>query len=184
MTMDAAEALGSAAQVKARGRNFPLAEMSGTIRVLTIALLAIPVLFLWLGATLASGLLLPGLLVAVLYLWVWLWLRPQRFIVHADTLEVQWPLRRRRIPRRDIRAVRLLDRNALLDDVGFCMRIGAGGLWGGFGWLWTQRRGLIEMSISRMDAMVWIERVSGRPWLLTPAQPQEFVRALSAAPPA
>jgi hypothetical protein len=38
------------------------------------------------------------------------------------------------------------------------MRVGAGGLWGGF---------------------VWIERGAGRPWVITPEEPQAFVRALS-----
>jgi hypothetical protein len=35
------------------------------------------------------------------------------------------------------------------------------------------------MYISRTDSFVWIERAGGRPWLLTPEEPQEFVRALS-----
>jgi hypothetical protein len=35
------------------------------------------------------------------------------------------------------------------------------------------------MYISRTDGFVWIERVSGRPWLITPEQPEAFVRALS-----
>ena len=61
------------------------------------------------------------------------------------------------------------------------MRVGAGGLWGGFGWLWTQRRGIVQMYISRTDGFVWIERVGDRPWLITPAQPSAFVRALSSA---
>jgi hypothetical protein len=26
---------------------------------------------------------------------------------------------------------------------------------------------------------VWIERAGGKPWLLTPEEPEEFVRALS-----
>ena len=61
------------------------------------------------------------------------------------------------------------------------MRVGGGALWGGFGWLWTQRRGIVQMYISRTDGFVWIERVGDRPWLITPAQPAAFVRALSSA---
>jgi hypothetical protein len=52
-------------------------------------------------------------------------------------------------------------------------------LWGGFGWLWTQRRGIVQMYISRTDGLVWIERISDRPWLITPDEPENFVRALS-----
>jgi hypothetical protein len=59
------------------------------------------------------------------------------------------------------------------------MRIGAGGLWGAFGWLWTQRRGMVQMYISRTDGFVWIERGADRPWLITPEQPQAFLSALS-----
>jgi hypothetical protein len=59
------------------------------------------------------------------------------------------------------------------------MRIGAGGLWGGFGWLWTKRKGMVQMHVSRTDGFVWIERKADRPWLITPENPEAFVRALS-----
>jgi hypothetical protein len=35
------------------------------------------------------------------------------------------------------------------------------------------------MHISRTDGLVWIERRSDRPWLITPERPDTFVRALS-----
>jgi hypothetical protein len=104
-----------------------------------------------------------------------------RFVVYPDRLEVRWPLKRRSIPRKDITEVRLIDKRALHNEMGWGMRVGAGGLWGGFGWLWTQRRGIVQMYISRTDGFVWIERVGDRPWLITPAQPAAFVRALSSA---
>jgi hypothetical protein len=59
------------------------------------------------------------------------------------------------------------------------MRVGAGGLWGGFGWFWTTRRGLVRMYVSRIDHFVWIERGPAQPWLITPDHPDAFVRALS-----
>ena len=34
------------------------------------------------------------------------------------------------------------------------------------------------MYISRIDRFVWIERVGGRPRLITPAEREAFVRAL------
>jgi hypothetical protein len=82
---------------------------------------------------------------------------------------------------KDIAEVRLIDKRALYSEIGWGMRVGAGGLWGGFGWLWTQRRGIVQMYISRTDGFVWIERVGDRSWLITPAQPAAFVRALSSA---
>jgi len=53
------------------------------------------------------------------------------------------------------------------------------GLWGGFGWLWTRKRGVVQIYVSRDDGLVGIERVGGRPWLITPEHPEAFVRALS-----
>jgi hypothetical protein len=76
--------------------------------------------------------------------------------------------------------VRLIDRDELRREVGWGMRVGAGGLWGGFGWLWTTRRGIVQMYVSRLDRFVWIERGSERPWLITPDRPESFVAALSA----
>jgi len=64
-------------------------------------------------------------------------------------------------------------------EIGSSLRIGAGGLWGGFGWLWTQRRGIVQMYVSRTDYFIWIERASGRPWIVTIDQPENFIRALS-----
>jgi len=61
------------------------------------------------------------------------------------------------------------------------MRVGAGGLWGAFGWLWTTKRGTVQMYISRTDNFVWIERRSERPWLITPERPEQFVAAMTAA---
>jgi Bacterial PH domain len=166
------------AAVGAHSRSFNLAPMSTAIRVLTLVLLAVPVLFLVLAFNGAPVLLVPGALVLLIYIWVLLRFRPTHFIVHPDALELRWPLKRRRIRRADIASVRTLDRHALLDVTGFCVRVGAGGLWGGFGWLWTQRRGVVQMYISRTDGFVWIERTAARPLLLTPTQPEAFARAL------
>lgn len=41
--------------------------------------------------------------------------------------------------------------------------------------------GIGQMYISRTDSFVWIERMGDRLWLITPAQPAAFVRALSSA---
>jgi hypothetical protein len=35
------------------------------------------------------------------------------------------------------------------------------------------------MYISRTDRFVWIECANGRPWLISPEQPEAFVRALA-----
>ena len=163
----------------ADARSFHLARMSPTIRILTLALLALPVAFLAAAAFGKRTLEGPAVLVSGIYTWIWLRFRPTRFIVRPGVLEVVWPLKRRRIRRADISAVRLIDAPELRRDAGWAMRVGAGGLWGGFGWLWTRRRGIVQMYISRTDGLVWIERGSDRPWLLTPEEPAAFVRVLS-----
>jgi Bacterial PH domain len=162
-------------------QRFQLAPMSPLIWMLTLVLLAVPAVFFSTAMVGRHLLTVPALCVVVLYVWVWLRFRPTRFVVYPDRLEVRWPLKRRSIPRKDIAAVRLIDKRALHSETGWGMRVGAGGLWGGFGWLWTQRRGIVQMYISRTDGIVWIERVGDRPWLITPAQPVAFVRAMSRA---
>ena len=115
-----------------------------------------------------------------IYAWIWLRYRPTAFVVHPRILDVTWPLKRREIPRDDISAVRVIDRQTLRREVGRGVRVGAGGLFGGFGYLWTTNRGLVRMYVSRTDRFVWIECKGDRPWLITPDQPDAFVRTLSA----
>ena len=158
---------------------FRLARMDFLMRLLTLTLLVVPPLF---GAIAVLGnrlLLIPTALLVGIYVWTVLWFRPTHFVVGPRGVEIVWPLRRREIPRTDITAVRLVDKHQLERDVGRAMRVGAGGLGGGFGWLWTQKRGLVRMYVSRTDGFVWIERQSERPWLITPERPDAFVRALS-----
>jgi hypothetical protein len=160
-------------------RSFGLAPMSPLVRALTLLLLVLPFAFL-VGPLLGRPLFaLPALFLIVIYGWVWLWFRPRRFVVHQGGLQVIWPLKRRDIPREEIADARVVDRQGLKAEIGWGMRVGAGGLWGGFGWLWTKRRGIVQMYVSRTDRFVWIERAGGRPWLITPEQPDEFVGALS-----
>jgi hypothetical protein len=158
-------------------QTFELASMCRVIRILTVVVLAIPIVFV-LAAFPRGGLVsLPGVMLFAIYVWIWLRFRPTRFVMRDDALEVIWPLKRLAIPRRDIVAVRLVGRDELRRETGRAVRVGAGGLWGGFGWLWTAKRGIVQMYISRLDGFVWIERANVRPWLITPERPEEFVRA-------
>jgi hypothetical protein len=143
---------------------FPLAPMSTDIRVLTWIVLLIP-LGLYLGARQGSGpargvLLGVTALVLVLYASVWLWWRPTAFEVDSTGLRIRWPLRARSIAAREIAGAVVLARAAFRREFGWGMRIGAGGLWGGFGWLYT-RRGLLDLYVSRTDRLVLVELRTG-----------------------
>jgi hypothetical protein len=150
------------------------------IQRLTLAMAALPLSFLIAVALGARLLVAPALLLILIYSWVWTRFRPTAFVIHPQTVEIVWPLKRRQIRREQITAARVLDRQELRRLVGWGMRVGAGGLGGGFGWLWTSRRGIVQMYVSRLDRFVWIERGSERPWLITPDQPEAFVTALTA----
>lgn len=158
--------------------HFRLAPMTLDVLVLTILLLLVPVAILLAMRVLSLALLVPLVLICILYVWVWLRFRPRAFILDEDGLEVVWPLKHRYIPRDAIRDARLTDRHALRRDLGWGFRVGAGGLWGAFGWLWTRHRGPIQMYVSRSRDLVWIELESERPWLITPERPEELVRLL------
>ncbi len=157
---------------------YPLAHMSAFIRALTLLMLALPLAFFGSAAFGNTFLLGPALILVALYVWVWLRFRPSCFIIGPDGIEVRWPLKRRYIARASITDIRIVNTQELRGIAGAGVRIGVGGLWGGFGWLWTQRRGIAQMYVSRTDRYVWIERGAERPWLITPENPEAFVRAL------
>ena len=169
--------------MNAQGTSYELAPMSPGIRVLTLVMLALPLLFLAIAAHGSLPALAPALFIFVMYVWVWTRFRPSRFILHPGSIEVVWPLKRREIRRETISDVRLIGKKEMCSEVGWCMRVGAGGLWGGFGWLWTQKRGIVQMYITRTDQFVWIERRNERPWLISPENPEAFVRALTGQEP-
>jgi hypothetical protein len=153
--------------------------MSTSILVLTAIMLAIPVVLSVAAVFVDRRLALAPSLMWAIYVWVWLRFRPREFDVHADRVEIVWPLRRESIPRAVIASVRIMDARELRRELGLALRIGAGGLWGGFGWLWTRQRGVVRMYVSRIDRFVWIETTRGRPWLLTPERPDDFVRSVA-----
>jgi hypothetical protein len=160
-------------------KRFRLAPMSPSIRALTLLLLGLPGGFLIAALCGANALTAPALLMITVYVWIWLRFRPRDFIVHSGGVAVRWPLKRHEIRREGISRVNCTDGKQLRKEIGWGLRVGAGGLWGGFGWLWTKRRGIVRMYVSRADGFVWIERHGKRPWLITPEQPEAFAHALS-----
>jgi PH (Pleckstrin Homology) domain-containing protein len=154
--------------------------MDAAMGALTLFVLALPVVLFVGGMRVRpspAGSLLLGCagVVLALYAYIWLWMRPTGFDLEPAVLRIVWPARQRDIPRSDILSARILDRRALRDEIGWGGRIGAGGLGGGFGMLWSSKRGLLDMYVSRIDTFVLVERRRGRPLLITPAEPERFV---------
>src|SRR5262249_52766507 len=144
-----------------RPRSFRLAAMSPVLWILTAILLPLPAIFLAAGlrAGPPAGSVLAGAgaFTAVIYAGIYLYYRPTGFELDADALTIVWPIRRQSIPRSEILGARIVDQTRLRQEIGLGLRVGAGGLWGGFGWLWTTRRGLVDMYVSRVDGFVWVE---------------------------
>jgi Bacterial PH domain len=124
-----------------------------------------------------APILLSAVLVAFVYVSVWLGWRPMRFELEGDQLRIVWPVRSRSISARAVLSARVLTSPEFRREFGYGMRIGAGGLWGGFGLLKT-RTATFSMWISRLDRMVLVELRGARPLLITPERPEEFVQAV------
>ncbi len=162
--------------------SYPLAPMSPVIRALTLFVLSLPAGFVaiaLLAEPRAASILLPvAALLALLWLGVWLWSRPTRFEVGDGELGIIWPTRRRRIPLDEITRTRVMSVAEFRKIYGYTPRIGVGGLFGAFGWLYSRHVGLIEIAASRLDGWVVIQRRTGRPIVCTPERPEEFAAAL------
>jgi hypothetical protein len=158
--------------------------MSLDIRIMTWIVLAMPLALLAaaLGAPPPLRLVLLGVtaFVVLIYASVALWWRPLRFEVGSHRLALVWPLRSRLVESRQIAAVEIVPRAEFRRRYGWGYRVGAGGLWGGFGLLVTSRESF-AMYVSRTDRFVLVRLRAGRSLLLTPAEPERFVAALQSA---
>jgi hypothetical protein len=152
--------------------------MSAALRVVTWLLLLLLALFLYLALVSEppanAVLFVVFLVVGLIYASVWFMWRPARFEVDARVLRIVWPIRAREIRRDDVEGAQVLDLRSFRDKYGSGMRIGAGGLWGGFGLLKT-RKATFSMWISRLHGLVIVRLHRARPLLLTPEDPERFV---------
>ncbi len=117
---------------------FPIAPMSLSIRVLTIGVLTLPLLFAALAFTFWPMLLLVPFL-AALYAWVWLSMRPSRFVIAPDALRIEWPTRKRGFALSTAESAAVYSAGEFQREYRFGFRWGVGGLWGGFGLLLTKK---------------------------------------------
>ncbi len=149
---------------------------------MTWGVLALPPAFFWAGLYVPppTNIVMIGsaIFMVVLYASVALLFRPTRFVVDAAALRIVWPLRMRTIDRGDVVDVRSVTSKEFHDEFGYGMRVGVGGLWGGFGLLKTSRE-TFSMWISRTDRFVVVMLKGARPLLLTPDDPDRFVASLA-----
>jgi hypothetical protein len=162
-------------------QTFRLAPMTRDLQALTTVILLVPV-GVAVALQRAASPVRPELygalgLILVLYATVWLWWRPRRFEVSALGLAIVWPLRRRTIVAAHLGPATTIDRRSLWQQYGRGMRLGAGGLWGGFGLLVTPKQ-TFAMYVSRTDAFVLVPVSGARTLMLTPERPMAFVTAL------
>ena len=158
---------------------FPLAPMCPLIRGITFFLLLLPLLLGGIAFQFNLPMLaIVALLLIVLYGAVWLGCRPIGFTLTPQAFVIIFPLWRRRIPRSDIADIHQIDGKQFQRQFGWAVRIGVGGLWGGFGWLWTSRKGLVEFYISQLSEFILIKRHAHHAILLTPTQPKQLISML------
>ena len=103
--------------------------------------------------------------------------RALHFEVGPAELRVRWPWRSEFVPRLVLAGAEVLSRREVKDRYGYAMRVGAGGLGGGFGLAWT-RQGFLRLYVSRIDRLVVVHCRNGRDWMITPADPERFVAAI------
>ena len=161
---------------------FRLAPMSGLMTALTAALLFLPLGIATVGGRSPAAPWLFGAAgsMAAAYAFTWLVMRPTKFVV-GDALEVVWPVRRRRIAWDDVLGASETPADALPAEFGTLLRVGVGGLWGGFGLAWSTRGKHLGLYVSRhADGFVLVRCARARSLLITPERPADFVAAVSA----
>lgn len=155
--------------------------MRGLLLWVTVVVLPLPVLLALTANSAGVALMwVPAIFIGLIYLFVWLYMRPTAFEVTPSSLDIVWPVRRQSTPLSAIKNVESMSGTEFRRRYGIGYRIGAGGLWGGFG-LYKTKTVTFQFYISRMDDYVVIERDNDRPLLITPDNPELFASELSTA---
>jgi len=154
-------------------RTFQLAPMDRTMWILTSLIVLIgPAIILFTPRHLMmwpAGALLLALIALVYLLW-----RPSAFVVDGGALTIMYPLRTRKYALDELTAAQPIDSKAFRSRFRYGLRVGVGGLFGGFGWLKVSG-GWVEMDISRVNDMVLLEWKDRSPLLVTPQRPDDFI---------
>lgn len=161
---------------------FAMAPMAPVFVLVTGMLLAIPVIWIAAAITRAemrtNAIAMASAFIAAV-VGVFVAMRPTHFVVDEERITIAFPVRSSSIDRASIIHARILPRSDLSAVLGWSWRFGVGGLFGNFGLLWTSKRGWVTTYLTTRDAWVLLERSSGRPLLLSPADPHAFLRAIA-----
>ncbi len=161
-------------------KTFRLAPMSGLILWLTILVFPIP--FAMAGSALYWGvhpLLAVAGFMGLVWAVIWFYMRPSHFTVSDRGLQIVWPMRQQLVETAQIESAELVTDAEFRQRWGIGMRIGAGGLFGGFGWYRT-RTVTFRFYISRTDEFAIVHLRNDRPLMLTPDDARRFVDMLNA----
>lgn len=129
----------------------------------------------YLGPWLSAGIL--TVIFTTLTVMINMYGRPKCFEISREGLVIIWPARTRKLPRGAFTEIRIIKR---IELGRITRQFGIGGLFGQFGWYRSVYMGNIDTYITRNDGMVLIRLRNRRPILITPENPQEFVKALQA----
>ena len=163
-------------------KRYLLAPMDRMYQGLSLFLGSLPFLFV------SLTLMLPGpqklmfgacaLFLFVIYAWIWFYARPESFRLESTALVIEFPRREMALDLSGVQQVHLYNNYSdFIAQWGFGIRIGAGGLFGSFGWLKTAK-GTLQMYLSRSEDLVVMEFQDRRPLLFTPERAQDFVTAV------
>lgn len=161
---------------------FALAPMDLTLRLVSATVLPLPFVFLMASFRLprpVNGVFL-GVFFFLLFIYavIWLWFRPTRFEFDDTAFKIIWPIRSKSWKRAELTGAQLISAAEFRKRYGLGIRIGSGGLWGAFGLLKTSQQ-TFTMYVSRTDSFVLLNFQTGRPLLITPERPVEFVNSLN-----
>lgn len=160
-----------------------LARMDAFMGALTYVVGPLPLVMFFAGfyAPAPTSYALYGVTAFLALIWgsVWFYWRPKEFVIDGTGLTIRWPLREMHVPGETISGVRTVSKAEFKSEFGWYYRVGAGGLWGAFGWLKTRKRGMVPTFVSRMSGWVLVDRDNDAPILLSPNAPARFVELLS-----
>lgn len=160
-------------------QHYPLAKMSTPFLLLTLFLWCLPVGFSIAALSgVAPVLFWPSGLMLCIYAGVWLLGRPSSFILSETQLIVRWPLGARHYRHDELVRAEHIDAVEFKRRIGVAIRVGAGGLWGVFGLLWSVKAGWVNVYLSSHKQFVWLEFAGRRPLIITPQRAAQFLEQL------